>query len=201
MKLGKQGEINVLPLSSALAFESKPTEINKPEGKEPFTGQIIVQPHSVKLIWEVLEGKRDRIRVRSGQNLLSIIYQKEKNRVRIKFISDDKESSYILFDKALNRFKDQFLKAVKEAGIVSVRDNGFVSMRIGDNIVLRNDKLEYYLNKEQAKKLKEFILNNYILKEPVVMTGKIGIDEEKNIVYKGLKIPPSIVKELILFVL
>lgn len=84
---------------------------------------------------------------------------------------------------------------------MSVRDNGFVSMRIGDNIVLRNDKLEYYLNKEQAKKLKEFILNNYILKEPVVMTGKIGIDEEKNIVYKGLKIPPSIVKELILFVL
>lgn len=203
MKLGRQGEVKVLPDSSAIKFESKPTEINKQDEKEVFDGQIIVQPHSIKLIWEVLEGKKEKVKVKSGQNILSIIYQAEKNRVRIRFydVYGEKESSYILFGNALNRFKDEFLRAVKQAGIVSVNLNGFSAMRINDKVILRDDQKEFYLDKDQSERLKNFILNNYILKEPVVMEGKIGIDEEKNIVYRGLKIPQPIVKELLLFVL
>lgn len=203
MKLGRQGEVKVLPDSSAIKFESKPTEINKQDEKEVFDGQIIVQPHSIKLIWEVLEGKKEKVKVKSGQNILSIIYQAEKNRVRIRFydVYGEKESSYILFGNALNRFKDEFLRAVKQAGIVSVNLNGFSAMRINDKVILRDDQKEFYLDKDQSERLKNFILNNYILKEPVVMEGKIGIDEEKNIVYRGLKIPQPIVKEFLLFVL
>jgi len=203
MKLGKQGEIRILPESSALVFESKPTEINKQNGKEPFNGQLIVQPHSIKIIWDVLEGRKERVKIKSGQNVLSVIYQAEKNRVRLRFydINGETESSYIVFGNALNKLKDEFLKAIRNSGIISVGTDSFSAMRIGDKVILKNGFKEYYLDKEEAEKLKAFILNNYILKEPVVITGKVSIDEEKNVVYRGLKIPQLLVKELLLFVL
>ncbi|HIC99895.1 MAG TPA: hypothetical protein EYP05_00945, partial [Piscirickettsiaceae bacterium] len=169
MKLGKQGEIRILPESSALVFESKPTEINKQNGKEPFNGQLIVQPHSIKIIWDVLEGRKERVKIKSGQNVLSVIYQAEKNRVRLRFydINGETESSYIVFGNALNKLKDEFLKAIRNSGIISVGTDSFSAMRIGDKVILKNGFKEYYLDKEEAEKLIVFILNNYILKEPV----------------------------------
>lgn len=201
MKLGRQGELSVKGDSTALIFESSPTEINTSEGKRPFIGQVLVQPHSLKLIWEVLEGKRNRVTIRSGDKILIVKYQPEKNRVRFRFLKEDEDSSYILFGSALNRFKDLFLDAIKDMQVVTIRNGDFVATRAGDKYILRNGKLEYYIDSENAERLKQFILKNYLLKEPLPVSGKISIDEEKNLKYKGLVIPKESVKDLYLFIL
>ena len=202
MKLGTQGELNVKASNTALVFESIPTEINHRDDRMPFQGQVIVQPHMIRTIWDVLEGKRPKATIKSGDKTLIVKYQPEKNRVRIRFTQgEEKDSSYILFGGALNRFKDLFLDEVKKMSVSSVRHDDFVATRVGDKYILRNGKLEYYLDKDQAEKLKQFILKNYLLKEPIPVEGKIAIDEDKNLRYKGLIIPKEAVKDLYLFIL
>ena len=201
MKLGRQGSLNVEGRGSTIVFISNPTEVNTADGKKPFKGEVIVQPHSVKLIWEVLEGNRDNVIIRSGQNMLIVKNQFDKSRVRIRFANSESESSYIVFGGALSRFKDAFLNAVRNAGVVSLRNKDFSAIRVGNQVILRNGTKEYYVDEEEAKKLKEFILRNFLLKQPVKMEGKIGIDEEKNLTYKGLTIPYDNIKDLYLFIL
>ncbi len=203
MKLGTQGELTLVPNSSYLEIASRPTEINTREGFKPFSGGVKVQPHFLKTIWEVLENEREKAIIRSAGKLLVVKYQPEKNRIRISFKGEDGTySSYILFGNAFARFKDLFLDSVKKLKVVSIQNGDFSGTKAGNFVILRKGTKELYLDEDMKEKLKEIILKNYLIKKPVKIDARnYQIDEEGNLIIKGLKIPKESVKEVYLFLL
>jgi len=202
MKLGKQGEILLEPLETALKIKVMPTELNKPENGEKFTGEIIVQPHSIYDLWKLLDGRNEKIKLSSGQNVLLAKRDKEKNSVVFTFMDKDntKRSKFTLFNDndKINQFQNYLNRVVKNLGIFVLSCNGFTVRRVKNNIILSSKEThDYFLTEKDIDDLRKFILEEYLLKEGLKRTkgGKIRLDDDGNIIFRNIKIPKEIVKD------
>lgn len=205
MRIAKQGEIKFNAGTSALRVHSEPTELNKGENAErPFKGDIIVQPHSVPLLWRALEGRIEKFVIKSGDARLFVRNQREKKRVRFVFSSerDSSHSSYVIPYNLLGKLRQELMEAVNKLGVISISHGDFSAIRTGNTVVLRNGKREIYLDDEGKRTLASFIYYNYLMGEPIQMKNKnFEIKETLDLAYKGLVIPRDLTRELYMLIL
>lgn len=208
MKLGRQGEITFVANDTYLGLKVNSFESNVSEFAErPFVGEIKIQP-DILPIWKVLNGREEFVLIRSGKDVVKMKYKEEKQGVRLSFYRNGKEeeegekkyemqSSYLVRGSALRRLKQEFLEAIKQMKVLTISEGSFHFVKTPSLVVMRNDKKETFLTEDEIKNIKDIILQNYILSEPIPHKGKhYTINEDKDLVYRGVIIPKSLIKDL-----
>jgi len=203
VKIGKQGEIELEAKDSYISFKVKSFENNKDEGKEAFNGEIKIQPHRVFDFLEVIYGEQDFTVLKSGISQLRIKNKMEKGGIRIHVIKTDgsrnivASSSFLILNSKLNALKNELLKEIKNLKAVSIAKDDFHLLKTGEIIVMRNENKELFLDDTGKEQLKNIIFNNFIISNPrPIQTKLYKIDEERNLVFRGLLIPKEVIRKI-----